>query len=99
MDFKKQVVDALVKVLPEEITEEQVTKLIEKPKTSDLGDYAFPTFILAKTLHKAPNMIAEELVGKIDTTGFEKVVNTGAYINFFLDKEAFSKDILKTVLT
>ncbi|APU71068.1 arginine--tRNA ligase [Companilactobacillus crustorum] len=99
MDFKKQVVDALGKVLPEEITEEQVTKLIEKPKTSDLGDYAFPTFILAKTLHKAPNMIAENLVGKIDTTGFEKVVNTGAYINFFLDKKSFSNDVLNEILT
>ncbi|MQS75573.1 arginine--tRNA ligase [Companilactobacillus halodurans] len=99
MDFKKQVVDTLVKVLPEEITEEQVNKLIEKPKTSELGDYAFPTFILAKSLHKNPKMIAEELVEKIDTTGFEKVVNTGAYINFFLDKKAFSNDVINEVLT
>ncbi|TGD24331.1 arginine--tRNA ligase [Companilactobacillus suantsaicola] len=98
MDFKKQVVDALVKVLPDEITEEQVTKLIEKPKTSDLGDYAFPTFILAKSLHKNPKVIAEELVGQINTDGFEKVVNTGAYINFFLDKKAFSEDVIKEVL-
>ncbi|WP_125591000.1 arginine--tRNA ligase [Companilactobacillus jidongensis] len=98
MDSKKLVVDALLKVLPDEITEEQVQKLIEKPKTSDLGDYAFPTFILAKSLHKAPNMIAEDLVGKIDQAGFEKVVNTGAYINFFLDKSAFSNDVLHAVI-
>ncbi|MFC6322167.1 arginine--tRNA ligase [Companilactobacillus baiquanensis] len=98
MNSKKQIVEALAKVLPAEITAEQITKLIEKPKTSDLGDYAFPTFILAKTMHKAPNMIAEELVGQMDQTGFEKIVNTGAYINFFLDKAAFSDAILKEVL-
>ncbi|KRK63654.1 arginyl-tRNA synthetase [Companilactobacillus tucceti DSM 20183] len=98
MNSKKQVVEALAKVLPAEITADQINKLIEKPKTSDLGDYAFPTFILAKTMHKAPNMIAEELVGKMDQAGFEKIVNTGAYINFFLDKAAFSDAILKEVL-
>lgn len=98
MDSKKLVVNALNKVLPDEITDEQVEKLIEKPKSSDLGDFAFPTFILAKSLHKAPNMIAEDLVSEISPDGFEKVVNTGAYVNFFLDKSGFSNDILHTVL-
>ncbi|WP_125711556.1 arginine--tRNA ligase [Companilactobacillus kedongensis] len=98
MNSKTQVVEALAKVLPAEITAEQITKLIEKPKTSDLGDYAFPTFILAKTMHKAPKMIAEELVGQMDQDGFEKIVNTGAYINFFLDKSSFSDAVLKDVL-
>ncbi|APX72510.1 arginine--tRNA ligase [Companilactobacillus allii] len=99
MDSKKLIVSTLMKVLPDEITEEQIEKLIEKPKTSDLGDYAFPTFILAKSLHKAPNMIAEDLVGQIDSTGFEKVVNTGAYINFFLDKAEFANAVLHDVLS
>ncbi|MFD1418293.1 arginine--tRNA ligase [Companilactobacillus keshanensis] len=98
MNSKTQVVEALAKVLPAEITAEQITKLIEKPKTSDLGDYAFPTFILAKTMHKAPKMIAEELVEQMDQDGFEKIVNTGAYINFFLDKAVFSDTVLKEVL-
>lgn len=99
MDSKQLTVQALQKVLPDDISEEQITNLIEKPKSSDLGDYAFPTFILAKSLHKAPNMIAEDLVGQIDQDGFEKVVNTGAYVNFFLDKGNFSNNILHTVLS
>jgi arginyl-tRNA synthetase len=98
MDSKILVVNALSKVVPAEITADQIQNLIEKPKSSDLGDYAFPTFILAKSLHKAPNMIAQELVSEISQDGFEKVVNTGAYINFFLDKSSFSNDILHTVL-
>ncbi|AKP66790.1 arginine--tRNA ligase [Companilactobacillus ginsenosidimutans] len=98
MDSKKLVVETLNKVLPEDISNEQIEKLVEKPKSSDLGDFAFPTFILAKSLHKAPNLIAQDLVSEIDTDGFEKVVNTGAYVNFFLDKSSFSNDILHTVL-
>lgn len=99
MDSKKMVVETLKKVLPDEISEEQIAKLIEKPKTSDLGDFAFPTFILAKSLHKAPNLIAKDVVEEIDETGFEKIVNTGAYVNFFLDKASFANDILHTVLS
>ncbi|WP_125769997.1 arginine--tRNA ligase [Companilactobacillus furfuricola] len=99
MDSKTLVVNALTKVVPEEITSEQLTNLIEKPKSSDLGDFAFPTFILAKSLHKAPNMIAEELVAQIDQSGFEKVVNTGVYVNFFLDKASFADNILHTILS
>ncbi|WP_099975046.1 arginine--tRNA ligase [Lactobacillus terrae] len=98
MESKNLATQALLKVLPEEITEEQVFNLLEKPKTSDLGDLAFPTFILANSLHKAPNQIAEELVGQINSDGFEKVVNTGAYINFFLDKKAFSNDVITAVI-
>lgn len=99
MDFKKLVVDALVPVMPDTIDAEKISDLIEKPKTSELGDYAFPTFILAKELHKAPNMIAEELVESINKDGFEKVQAKGAYINFFTDKNSYSNDILHAILT
>ncbi|GKQ42482.1 arginine--tRNA ligase [Companilactobacillus sp. RD055328] len=98
MDFKNLVVEALVPVLPDSISKEQISKLIEKPKTSDLGDYAFPTFILAKELRKAPNMIASELVDQVNSNNFEKVEAKGAYINFFTDKDAYSNDILHAVL-
>ena len=36
----------------------QVEGLIEIPPKLELGDFAFPCFVLAKTLHKAPPMIA-----------------------------------------
>ncbi|MFD1471052.1 arginine--tRNA ligase [Companilactobacillus mishanensis] len=98
MNSKELIVNTLSNVVPDDIAKEQIEKLIEKPKSSDLGDYAFPTFILAKSLHKAPNMIAKDLVAEINQDGFEKIVNTGAYVNFFLDKGEFSNDILHTVL-
>lgn len=97
MSDKQQVAAALAQALPEMDVKEIEAK-IERPKDSSNGDYAFPTFFLAKTLHKAPQMIASELVEKVDQDGFEKVVVAGPYINFFLDKAQVSAKILQTIL-
>ncbi|WP_155736769.1 hypothetical protein, partial [Lacticaseibacillus rhamnosus] len=50
MDFKELVVKALVPVLDGQLDEAAITALVETPKSSDLGDFAFPTFSLAKIL-------------------------------------------------
>lgn len=97
MSDKQQVASALAQALPEMDVKEIEAK-IERPKDSSNGDYAFPTFFLAKTLHKAPQMIASELVEKVDQDGFEKVVVAGPYINFFLDKAQVGAKILQTIL-
>ncbi|GFI60385.1 arginine--tRNA ligase [Lactobacillaceae bacterium] len=97
MSEKQQVAAALAQALPEMDVKEIEAK-IERPKDSSNGDYAFPTFFLAKTLHKAPQMIASELVEKVDQDGFEKVVVAGPYINFFLDKAQVGAKILQTIL-
>ncbi|MCH4170649.1 MAG: arginine--tRNA ligase [Lactobacillus sp.] len=99
MEFKQQVISALQPVLGDNVDVATLTKLIEVPKNSEMGDYAFPTFILAKSLHQAPQQIATDLVAKIDQAPFEKVVATGPYINFFLNKAAFSQVTLQEVLT
>lgn len=91
-----QIVEALNAVLTD-LTLQEISEKLEAPKSSDLGDVAFPTFTLAKTLHKAPQLIAAEIVAAIDQEGFEKVVATGPYVNFFLDKVATSNQVLKTV--
>ncbi|QLL69700.1 arginine--tRNA ligase [Lactobacillus sp. 3B(2020)] len=97
MDEKQQVVDALKLALPD-MTEEDLADKVERPKDNKNGDYAFPTFFLAKTLHKAPQAIAQELVEKIDQANFEKVVVAGPYINFYLNKAKVGAEILKAIL-
>ncbi len=72
--------------------------LLEKPKKSSMGDLAFPTFSLAKTMRKAPQIIASELVGQINNSYFEKVEAVGPYINFFLNKSEISAQVLKEVI-
>lgn len=97
MSDKQQVAAALAPALSE-MDVKDIEAKIERPKDSSNGDYAFPTFFLAKTLHKAPQMIASELVEKVNQDGFEKVVVAGPYINFFLDKAQVGAKILQTIL-
>lgn len=93
-----QVVTALAAVLTD-LTASEIAEKLEAPKSSELGDVAFPTFTLAKVLRQAPQQIAANIVAEIDQTGFEKVVATGPYVNFFLDKVATSRETLQTILT
>ncbi|MVX59334.1 arginine--tRNA ligase [Streptococcus danieliae] len=82
----------------ENLDEAAILDLLETPKSSDLGDIAFPAFSLAKVLRKAPAVIATEIAEAIDTTGFEKVVATGPYVNFFLDKVDMGDRILRSII-
>lgn len=82
----------------ENLDEAAILDLLETPKSSDLGDIAFPAFSLAKVLRKAPAVIATEIAEAIDTTGFEKVVATGPYVNFFLDKVGMGDQILRSII-
>ncbi|MDG3060528.1 arginine--tRNA ligase [Lacticaseibacillus casei] len=97
MDFKELVVNALKPALAGQLDEAKIAALVETPKSSDLGDYAFPTFSLAKILHRAPKMIASDLVEKIDAAPFEQVKAVGGYVNFYLDKISFAHEVLKAI--
>jgi arginyl-tRNA synthetase len=98
IDFKQKVVD-LIKGEVEELNEEEVNLLVEIPPSYDMGDYAFPTFRLAKSYRKAPNMIAEELAAKFDDNeDFEKVQNVGPYVNFFINKNKLVESVISDVM-
>ena len=59
MDFRNAVAMKVMETTGLDL--ETVNRLIEIPPQEDMGDYAFPCFALAKTMRKAPNMIASEL--------------------------------------
>ncbi|MCK3904645.1 arginine--tRNA ligase [Streptococcus suis] len=98
MNQKQVIAERLASILPS-LEVEAIYNLLEKPKSSEMGDIAFPAFSLAKVERKAPQAIATDIVEKLDTTGFEKVVATGPYVNFFLDKAAISHQVLTDVIT
>ncbi|WP_125763244.1 arginine--tRNA ligase [Levilactobacillus mulengensis] len=98
MDYKQKVITALANALDGQLSAEEIALKLEKPKTSDLGDMAFPTFALAKLLHRAPQQIAQNLAEKIDSSDFERVVVAGPYLNFFFDKGQYSAATLENVL-
>ena len=97
MDNKQIIASELAKVI-DSLDQDAILNLLEQPKSSDLGDIAFPAFSLAKVERKAPQAIAADIVEKIDTTHFDKVVATGPYVNFFLNKAEISGQVIKEVV-
>lgn len=97
LDFKKEVVNLFSQVV-EGLDHEEIESLIEIPPNYNMGDYAFPCFKLAKIFRKAPNLIAEDLVNKIDGgDNFERIENVGPYINFFINKAKLTEVVLKAI--
>ena len=97
MDNKQLIASELAKVI-DSLDQDAILNLLEQPKSSELGDIAFPAFSLAKTERKAPQIIAADIAEKIDTAHFDKVVATGPYVNFFLSKAEISGQVIKEVI-
>ena len=75
----------------------EVQKMIELPPQADMGDLAFPCFTLAKTLKKAPQVLATEIASEINKNlpaNFAKVIGVGPYINIFIDTTDYVQHIL-----
>ena len=97
MNTKELIASELASVI-DSLNQEAILNLLETPKNSEMGDIAFPAFSLAKVERKAPQMIAADIAAKINSQAFEKVVATGPYVNFFLDKSAISGAVIKEVI-
>ena len=97
MDNKQLIASELAKVI-DSLDQTAISNLLEQPKSSDLGDIAFPAFSLAKVERKAPQAIAADIAEKINPSHFEKVVATGPYVNFFLNKAKISDQVIKEVI-
>lgn len=79
---------------------EEINSLLEIPPKSDMGDFAFPCFKLAKVFRKAPPLIAADLKEKMECPEFlSKVEVMGGYLNFFVDKSTFAKQIVENYLS
>ncbi|MFC1723209.1 arginine--tRNA ligase [Nanoarchaeota archaeon] len=73
--------------------------ILEVPPDPELGDYAFPCFVLSKKLKKSPQAIAEFLATKIKPDEFiQEVKPTGPYLNFFINKSKFAESTIRTIL-
>lgn len=78
---------------------DDILELIEIPPKPDMGDFAFPCFRLAKTMKKAPQLIAEDIRSAIGNVPFlDDIKVAGAYINFYVNKETFVKSMIEPAL-
>ncbi len=98
IDFKKEIAEIIAKNL-DGLTEDEIKSMIEIPQDQSMGDYAFPCFRLAKTMRKAPNLIAAELAEKLQgETLFSEVSPVNAYVNMFVSREEMMKSTVSEVL-
>ena len=98
IDFKKEIAEIIAKNL-EGLTEDEIKSMIEIPQDQSIGDYAFPCFRLAKTMRKAPNLIAAELAEKLQGEKlFSEVSPVNAYVNMFVSREEMMKSTVSEVL-
>ena len=96
IDFKQIIAEKISKA--SEISENEIYSYIEIPPNSEMGDYAFPCFKLAKALKKAPPVIAGELKEKIELDGnIEKVEMAGGYLNFYINKLKLAETVLTEI--
>ncbi len=97
--MKELVAGFLRKILAEKgikLEEKEIERLIEIPPSSELGDYAFPCFMLSKKEKKAPDKIAEHVIQGIKLPKeIEKIETKGAYINIFINKKILAEQIIK----
>lgn len=92
--MKEQVIELIATAA--DLDKETVAGILEIPPRADMGDYAFPCFQLAKSLHKAPPLIAADIAEKITKTEIiDKLEVKGAYLNFFLKKDMLVKNMVE----
>lgn len=97
INFKKEIAKSIEKVT--NINWEELANYLEIPPETKMGDYAFPCFKLAKTLKKAPPLIATEIKENIKTenTIIEKIEVVGGYLNIFINKKLLVENVLKEI--
>lgn len=97
MNYKEQ----LSALLSEKIglEQSQLASMLEVPPDMAMGDFALPCFKLAKTMRKAPPMIAQEISASLSELPdwLERVEIAGGYLNFFLSRAQFVQNTLQEV--
>lgn len=102
MNFKQEIANILSTV-----TETPANELVERleiPANKSMGDFAFPCFSLAKTLRKAPPLIAKEIGEKLEelpaqsTNVISKFEVVGGYVNFYLNTGTYAQTVLAEML-
>ena len=97
--FKDIVVDTIFN-LDINLSKDEIKELIETPPNPEMGEYSFPCFKLSKELRKAPNIIAQELVNRIniEDSVFFKISNVGPYINFFIKPTEYFSNVISEMI-
>ena len=98
MDFRLEIASALAQKT--EMPVEQIDGWLEIPPQSNLGDFAFPCFRLAKALRKAPAQIAQNLASALTGLPYiDRIEAMNGYLNFFVNRSAYVAEIVQQTIT
>lgn len=98
IDLKKTISSCIQVAIDNALSEGEIRRLLETPKTSEHGDLSFPCFALAKIYKENPNLLAKDLTGKLTHEWIDHVEAVGPYVNIFFNKKAISQLIIQAVL-
>lgn len=95
MDFKAHIA---ARVKAGELTQEEIYAMIALPPNTEMGDFALPCFRLAKTMRKAPALIAQEIADSYPKDEIvSKVSALNGYVNFKIDRAFWAKQTLERI--
>ena len=92
--IKEKIINDIYEILKEYISKEDI--IVERPKDTLMADYAVPCFSLAKKMHKSPIDIAEYIKNQL--VGYEKIEVVNGYLNIFVNKNDYSKQIIEEIM-
>ena len=80
----------------------ELTRLVEQPPNSEMGDYAIPCFSFAKNLQRSPVQIAAELAEQLQKfisqeTPITAIQAEGSYLNFTVSAASMAEVVLPDV--
>ncbi|MFA7075284.1 MAG: arginine--tRNA ligase [Candidatus Izemoplasmatales bacterium] len=81
---------------------QEISVVVEEPKTSNLGDISIPVFSIVKILRRPMNEIAEDVVSALNNISvnsmFGSISRVGGFINITINRLAFSKEVINEKL-
>lgn len=96
IDYNELIAEKITNAI--NLDKNEIKQYIEIPPQSDMGDFAFPCFKLAKTLRKSPVQIADDIKEKISEDEYIKKIETkSGYLNFYINNTKLVEEVLKEI--
>lgn len=98
IDYNELIAEKIANAI--NLDKNEIKQYIEIPPQSNMGDFAFPCFKLAKTLRKSPVQIADEIKEKISEDEYiEKIETKSGYLNFYINNTKLVEEVLEEINT
>ena len=102
LNFKKKLAvsisEKILSAFSVEVSADEIGEMFEFPPEPHMGDVAFPSFKLSRTLRRSPQQIAEAIADGLAVEGAERVEVVSGYVNIFISSEYTVTSMLGNML-